>query len=347
MADERPFTKRPYAIYYYVGAALLFVLSGIGVYVWELKQHPDVTIDRNRPIRVLIVGNGILWMNDVAQVLRTMGSASNRKLDVVQIAKPEPYSLAGHWTDGEAPRLLKEQRWDFLVLQDALELPNRDAKEMLTSTRDFVNLARKNPSTKVILMMPWTDQQALKKQEVISAVTRTLADRLSLYIAPIGDVFVEAEKRFPALSAHAADKHNASEVGSWLAAYCLYAIITGTRPTLDIKSYTFNSGNPDVPRFAGGAGSGTGAPDDSGTSPPDDSGTPNAADSETGSQAGSGGTPVGSGTTGVGDSETGASRIIDITDSIRREVEQLAWNKVTSLNSAYRLGPAPVVVPQK
>jgi hypothetical protein len=316
VADERPFHKRTYAIYVYVGAALLFVLTGLGVYVWELKQHPDAIVDKNRPIRVLIVGNGILWMNDLAQVLRAMGSASNRKLDVVLIAKPEPYSLAGHWTDGEAPKLLKEERWDFLVLQDALELPNRDAKELLTSTREFVNLARKNPSTKVILMMPWTDQQALKKQEVISAVTRTLADRLSLYIAPIGDVFVEAEKQFPTLSAHAADKHNASEIGSWLAAYCLYSIITGTRPTLDINSYTFNSGGSDVPRFAGAAESGTSAPAESGT-------------------------------TSSADSETGASRMIDITDSIKSQVEQLAWKKVASLNQAYRLGPAPVVIPQK
>lgn len=314
MADERPFTKRPYAIYVYVGVALLFVLSGIAVYVWELKQHPDVTVDPNRPIRVLIVGNGILWMNDIAGVLRNMGSASNRKLDVVQIAKPEPYSLAGHWSDGEASKLLKDERWDFLVLQDADEFPNRDAKEMLTSTREFVKLARKNPSTKVILMMPWTDQQAGKKQEVISAVTRTLADRLSLYIAPVGDIFVEAEKRFPTLHAHADDKHNASEIGAWLAAYSLYSIIAGTKPPLDINSYTYNLGSSDGPRYPAQSDGGTG-------------------------------NPTGSGTGSADDSETGASRMIDITDSIKSAVEQLAWNKTASLNKAYRLGPAPILVP--
>lgn len=310
MADERPFTKKTHAIYIYVGAALLFVLSGIGVYVWELKQHPDVTIDPNRPVRVLILGNGILWMNDTAQVLRAMGSVSNRKLEVVQIAKPEPYSLEAHWNDGEAAKLLGSERWDFLVLQDADELPNRDVKEMLTSTREFVKLARKNPSTKIILMMPWTDQQAGKKQEVISAVTRTIADRLSLYIAPVGDIFVESEKRFPTLSAHAADKHNASELGAWLAAYSLYSIVMGTKPTLDINSYTFNSG------YVGTIGSETANSDSSGTINPEAS-------------------------------ETGATKMIDIADSIKSEVEQIAWNKTVGMNKAYQLGPAPIVVPQK
>jgi len=254
--DDEPVTKRPMSRakrerLYLILVAVSFLLIAVGAFVYTMwptwfKQIAEIP-DEQKPITVLIVGNDTLHTNDVPNMLREVSrmSKSWRPVEVTAIAL-EDYSLGQHITEKKAEELIKQEPWTFVVLQDRWLQPLQDPAGMLDSARALTDTARKQGS-KVVLFIPWADAGDEKRQEVLSAVSRKLAERLSIDVAPAGDVFFAVAKKHKDLNLYVGDNHHVSAIGSWLAAATLYSVITNQKPKLFADKFTYNGDSENEP----------------------------------------------------------------------------------------------------
>lgn len=246
--------KKPLVVYLLVGLTVVGILGAIFFIAVKNKSMIPAEL---LPIKVLIVGNDTLHLNDVPNMVREVArmSKSKRQLEVSCIAR-EDYSLGEHVKENEAQKLIDENDWDYVVLQDRWLQPLQDPASMLESTRTIAKSARKRGSH-VILFVPWADAGEDERQEVLSSVSRRLAERLSIDVAPAGDVFFAVVKKHKDINPYVQDKHHVSAIGAWLAAATLFAVVTGEKPKLVADQFTYQSGageEPQVPIVGESAG---------------------------------------------------------------------------------------------
>ncbi len=223
------------------------LLAIIAVVYFMFVAQPDQDFDdSSKPIRVLIVGNDVLHFNDVPNMLREVGvmSKSWRPLEVACVAQGD-FCLAQHAGDQATLSMIAEKDWDFVVLQERWTQPLQDPAVMLESASALSKLAREKRS-EVVLLIPWADSGDKARQEVLSTVCRKLAERLSLQVAPAGDLFFQIADKHKELALYEADKHHVTPLGSWIAAATVYAVVTGQKPKLT-KQFTYNSGSGEEP----------------------------------------------------------------------------------------------------
>lgn len=247
-AESKPQKKarrNSHLVYFWVGLAVVGIL-GI-VYFLSIKSKsllpPELV-----PVKVLIIGNDTLHLNDVPNMVREVARMSKfkRPLEVSCIAR-EDYSLGEHVKENAAQKLIDENGWDYVVLQDRWLQPLQDPAGMLESTRVMAKSARKKGSH-VVLFIPWADAGDDKRQEVLSSVARRLAERLSIDVAPAGDVFFAVVKKHKEINPYVQDKHHVSAIGAWLAAATLFSTVTGEKPKLVADQFTYQSGNGEEPQ---------------------------------------------------------------------------------------------------
>jgi len=230
-------------LYTSVFLMLVAIIGGVWYFMFPNAQV-DVP-DEEKPIKVLIIGNDTLHINDVPNMLREVANMSKswRPLEVTCLAK-EDYSLAQHLQEKDAEALIKEQRWDFVVLQDRWLQPLQDPSGMLDSVRTLSKAARDRGS-RVVLFVPWADSGENERQEVLSAVSRKLAERLSIDVAPAGDVLFAVSNKHKEIQPYVADKHHVSSIGAWLAAAALYSVLTNQKPKLIAEKFLFHGNDGD------------------------------------------------------------------------------------------------------
>ncbi len=245
--QKRPASRTILYVYLAIGIALLSIIAAV-YFLFVVK--PDGDIDDNlKPLSVLIVGNDVLHFNDIPNMLREVATMSKswRPLDVACIAQDD-FCLAQHAGDKETLRMIAEKDWDFIVLQERWTQPLQDPAAMLESATVLAKAAREKRS-EVVLLIPWADSGEKARQEVLSTVSRKLAERLSLQVAPAGDIFFQISEKHKDLSLYEADKHHVTPLGSWIAAATVFAVVTGQKPRLT-KQFTYNSGFGEEPQVS-------------------------------------------------------------------------------------------------
>ena len=223
----------------YIAVALVIVAIIGGVYYFTLSNKSEEVAEEEKPINVLIIGNDTLHINDVPNMLREVAKMSKswRPLEVTCLAK-EDFSLAKHVAEKDAEALIKQQPWDFIVLQDRWLQPLEDPAGMLDSVRTLSKSAR-DQGSRVVLFVPWADAGEDARQEVLSTVSRKLAERLSIDVAPAGDVLFAVSNKHKEINPYVADKHHVTSIGSWLAAAALYSVITNQKPKLIADKFLY------------------------------------------------------------------------------------------------------------
>jgi len=230
-------------LYTSVFLAMVAIIAGVWYFMFPNAQV-DVP-DEEKPINVLIIGNDTLHINDVPNMLREVANMSKswRPLQVTCLAK-EDYSLAQHLQEKDVEVLIREQRWDFVVLQDRWLQPLQDPAGMLDSVRTLSKTARDRGS-RVVLFVPWADAGEDRRQEVLSTVSRKIAERLSIDVAPAGDVMFAVANKHKEIQPYVADKHHVSSIGAWLAAASLYSVLTNQKPKLVAEKFMFHGNDGD------------------------------------------------------------------------------------------------------
>src|SRR5688500_13536618 len=126
-------------------------------------QSPQV-IDPSTPLRVLFVGNSFTNRNDLPGLLETLAaSGSPPRAVVTERVIENGASLRRHWNAGEALRLIRESRWDAVVLQEQSTLPVKNRLRYHENVRLFADPIRQ-AGARPVLYLTWARRAAPETQ---------------------------------------------------------------------------------------------------------------------------------------------------------------------------------------
>ncbi len=143
---------------------LLFLLLGASI-AHAAAQSPDNAPTERPTLRVLLIGNSLVYVNNLPGLLRSLARAQ----DAGPLFDTETYvmpgaELARHWKSGAAAKALEHGHWDFLILQErggllaCLASPAQkeqdDCRNSLRAHRRFAELA-KQQGARVLLLGTW------------------------------------------------------------------------------------------------------------------------------------------------------------------------------------------------
>jgi hypothetical protein len=221
----------------YIGA----VQAGVLPNPLRPKVEGDLALARSsRPgLRVLFVGNSFTFYNSIPKRVHELSAAdeSRRKIFAVQYTAPN-WRLSKAAKDAGLERLLRQVRWDVVVLQEhGYELARSPQHRSETTDRYATAIAARAGSARVVLFMPWDSKHGrdgrtyTELQERIADNTEQLARRLGAKVAPVGIAWEAAVERRPGIDLWYRDGRHPGERGAYLGACVFYAVLTGRHPT--------------------------------------------------------------------------------------------------------------------
>jgi hypothetical protein len=207
----------------------------------------DIALARGgRPgLRVLFVGNSFTFENSLPALVRELaaGDPGGKPIYSVEYAAPG-WSLRQADEDGGLTKLLRDVKWDVVVLQEKSWLLSFPEEQWRRSTYPFARdlhgkIAASGAQT--LLFMTWGyalgDRRTIPHDTYAEMQVR-LADGYSklgaevgVRVAPAGLAWAEALRRKPALDLWADDGQHPGRNGSYLAACVFYTALTGRDPT--------------------------------------------------------------------------------------------------------------------
>src|SRR2546421_5311370 len=90
----------------------------------------------NRALRVLFIGNSFTARNDFPGMVAALAEAAGARFEH-RLVSAGGASLRMHWNKGEATAAMREQRYDYVVLQEQSTLPFKNAARMHENVRLF------------------------------------------------------------------------------------------------------------------------------------------------------------------------------------------------------------------
>jgi hypothetical protein len=214
-----------------VVAAIAIVASLAFVTCQAVASRALVTTYADGPgpsrLRVLFIGNSLTYVNSMPGIVAGMVRSRHPELAprLVMVAAAG-YSLEEHNAKGRAAELLRENRWDVVVIQErggyAIDHP--------AETRQYAGLlagAARRAGAVPLLMVDWF--QASSSEPPGAAIT-AIATRLGVRTLPVGPALARIHHDLPDVELIVSDGQHPSRSGSYAIACIAYATILHESP---------------------------------------------------------------------------------------------------------------------
>lgn len=189
------------------------------------------------PRRVLMVGNSLSYTNNLPQLVAAVARASGESEVDVQLVATGGGTIAERWRDGYVQRLLRDERWDVLVLQerggriaciaDQRAAPGDSCRDLREAHDRFVRLARER-GVRPVLLGTWTPEE--RWQQRLSSGLRELAIETRAKAVDPGPALAALAAKRPAGAVYADEQFHPTLEASVLVACALYREIWGREP---------------------------------------------------------------------------------------------------------------------
>jgi len=206
----------------------------------------DLALARSdRPgLRVLFVGNSFTFENSLPALVHDLAAADPGATPIYSVEYAAPgWSLRQADKDGGLTKLLRDVKWDVVVLQEKSWLLSLSEDQWRRTTYPFArDLHEKIAASgaRTLLFMTWGyalgdrwnvphDTYAEMQVRLTEGYSK-LGAELGARVAPAGLAWAEALRREPGLELWADDGHHPGRSGSYLAACLFYAALTGRDP---------------------------------------------------------------------------------------------------------------------
>lgn len=205
---------------------LCFILLLFPVFLFSQESEPD---------KILFVGNSFTYFWNMPQMVEAMAKDQGVPLTTAQ-STVGGSNLEQHWKEEKDTRtqdLLKNEEWDYVVLQDH-SMSTIDAPERFsTYATRLIDLVKEKGATP-LLSMTWAYDSNPLMQKTIGPAYLELGMETGVKVVPVGSIFMAAQEARPELNLYFDDKHP-SYIGSYLIALIYYKYFTG-RSVMEIPN---------------------------------------------------------------------------------------------------------------
>jgi hypothetical protein len=179
-------------------------------------------------LNVLFIGNSFTARNDLPGLIARLTEASGHHLRH-QLISVGGASLRTHWNKGHAQNRIKEDDFDYVVLQEQSTLPVKNAMRMHENVRLFDGVIRA-AGAKTALYMTWARRHVPETQRAITEAYESIGRELGATVVPVGLAWQEFLARCKSPALHDKDKSHPTLAGSYLAACVFYAVMFAASP---------------------------------------------------------------------------------------------------------------------
>lgn len=240
---------------FFLTICLAMMLCGIPVTAHAAGQHTP----KASPTRILFVGNSYTKRNHMPNLFRKLCKNSGQNVVVRSLTNPghslkntsDPTTANGR----KLYRLLRTQRWDYVILQDRRYYPISKPKRMKRTIRTLAPYI-KNAGAQMVLYQTWAPgkwhndydryDSVSNRSDYQNILNRTIAEIAAEHdalVAPVGTAFLLCNRSSYGIRLLKGDYSHPTVEGSYLAACVIYSTIFSRSPmgipytgTLDVMT---------------------------------------------------------------------------------------------------------------
>ncbi|WP_422858449.1 SGNH/GDSL hydrolase family protein [Flagellimonas sp. S174] len=159
---------------------LIFVLSVIPV----KSQKAGVN---SKHVKVLFIGNSLTYYNNLPELVKGKALQKDIRLDVDMIAYPN-YALIDHWEDGKAQKMIKQEKYDFVLIQQGPSSQPYGREVLFDYGRRFKSLCD-TYGGQLIFLMVWPSQNHYSTFDAVIKNHEDAVRTINAGICPVGKVW--------------------------------------------------------------------------------------------------------------------------------------------------------------
>lgn len=166
--------------------------------------------------RILFVGNSLTYTNNLPELVEKEAKSRGLKVQTTMLAFPN-YAIIDHWNDGEVQKLIRSEKFDFVVVQQGPS-SQEEGSRMLLEDGARLGLLCENHGSKLAYFMVWPSRSYYYTFDGVIKNHKTAAKENDALLCPVGEawkVYFDENNDF---SLYGRDGFHPSPKGSRLAA---------------------------------------------------------------------------------------------------------------------------------
>ncbi len=220
----------------------IFFLSLVAVAIVVASLDTAFTSRDGDTVRILFIGNSLTSANNLPAMVAAIAKSHGDKV-IYDAITPGGARLSHHASSREVSEKLRQQAWDFVVLQEQSQLPGFGARQLSKAVFPFaarlVEETRKaNSHASVIFYMAMAHRNGDPANKKISSELLTfdgaqkrinktylkMAQQNGTLVAPVGVAWRAVRRKYPEIALYADNTHP-NPTGTYLAACVFYATL--------------------------------------------------------------------------------------------------------------------------
>ena len=216
----------------------IFALMMMALPCWAMAQE-----QKQDSLKLLFVGNSYTYYNDLPDMVYQIAKSQRKPLSVRSVTKGGE-RLRGHLKNERLRKMLTEEQWDYVVLQEQSSDPARPTEFVVEnvypaakSLDSLIHVG--SPKARTIFYMTWGHKYGSTHkienyplvytyqgmQERIKTSYLEMAYRNGASCAPVGMAWQRVRAERPDYQLYNQDLSHPSPLGSYLAAHVIYMTI--------------------------------------------------------------------------------------------------------------------------
>jgi hypothetical protein len=170
--------------------------------------------------RILFVGNSLTYTNGLPDLVAKIGKEKGIAIKPEMLAFPN-YGLEDHWKDGRLQKLIANNKFDFVVVQQGPS-SQEEGKRMLFDYGEKIKTLCDDQHTKLAFFMVWPAKVNYQNFDGVIKNYSEAATNTKSILCPVGQVWKEHFDTTNDFSYYDDDGFHPSKTGSQLAAEVIF-----------------------------------------------------------------------------------------------------------------------------
>ncbi|MEM9362978.1 MAG: SGNH/GDSL hydrolase family protein [Bacteroidota bacterium] len=142
---------------------------------------------KQQEVKLLFVGNSLTYYNDLPDLVKQEALKKNIHLNVDMVAYPN-YALIDHWDDGKVQKMIKEENYDFVLIQQGPSSQSYGREVLFDYGRRFKTLCDTN-GAQLTFFMVWPSKNHFTTFDSVIKNHEDAAKAINAGICPVGKVW--------------------------------------------------------------------------------------------------------------------------------------------------------------